>query len=162
MELADVPDALGRCEAELSDSVDASELEACRTDVAGLKGELEKLVGGSGAGRAPLIPPLDVVICLDITGSMGDQIDGLKQEVVNLARVLEALTQSSGLGVVAFGDKEFQEPIHSHPIVPTNDMTSLGAWVNQLTANVGMLGWALDTTRIPRKPSTLLWRKRSR
>ena len=136
VELADVEEALGRCETELSGSVDASELAACRTDVADLKGELDKFAGATGSG--PLIPSMDVVICLDITGSMGAQIDGLKQEVVNLARVLDALTQSSGLGMVAYGDRAYDAPTDSHRIVPTNDMASLREWVNGLEARKGI------------------------
>ena len=144
IELADVETALGQCEAELSGSVDASELDTCRTDVATLQGELGKLKeevasrANSGGGPGPLIPSLDVVICLDITGSMRDQIAGLKQEVVDLARVLNAVAQSAGIGIVAYGDIKYDQPTHSHRIVPTSDMRSLRGWVNELEAGKGL------------------------
>ena len=59
---------------------------------------------------AASFPHLDLVIALDITGSMGEQIAGLKAEVGQLSRLLIGLTPSLGIGVVAFGDREYEEP----------------------------------------------------
>ena len=55
-------------------------------------------------------PHLDIVIALDITGSMRDQITGLRNEVDELAYVLLKLAPSVGMGVVAFGDRCYDTP----------------------------------------------------
>ena len=47
------------------------------------------------------IPHLDIVICLDVTGSMRDQIEGLKREISSLAEVLDRISPSVGIGIVA-------------------------------------------------------------
>ena len=60
---------------------------------------------------AARFPHLDLVIALDVTGSMGDQIAGLKAEVGQLSRLLVGLTPSLGMGVVAYGDREYDSPV---------------------------------------------------
>ena len=52
------------------------------------------------------LPPLDLVIALDVTGSMWQIIDGLKAQIDQLSRILIEMTPSLGMGVVAFGDEE--------------------------------------------------------
>ena len=63
------------------------------------------------APPATQFPHLDLVIALDVSGSMGDRIASLKVEVDQLSRVLIGLTPSLGLGVVAFGDRDWQRPV---------------------------------------------------
>ena len=60
---------------------------------------------------ATQFPHLDLVIALDITGSMGDQIEGLKAEVDQLSQLLTRLTPSLAMGVVAFGDRVYTRPL---------------------------------------------------
>ena len=79
------------------------------------------------------IPDLDLVICLDVTGSMSDRIEGLKREINDLANVLDSLAPSAGIGVVAFGDRKYQTPIRAHEIVSTTRMAGLKAFVSDLT-----------------------------
>ena len=79
------------------------------------------------------IPHLDIVICLDVTGSMQDQIDGLKREISSLAQVLDRISPSVGMGIVAFGDQSWQRPIHEMDIVETTSMRRIQAFVNRLT-----------------------------
>ena len=85
------------------------------------------------------IPPLDIVICLDVTGSMSDQIQGLKQEIDDLARVLDHLAPSVGIGVVAYGDRLFDRVIEKHAIVRTDAMGSLRRFVQALEPKVSTL-----------------------
>ena len=82
------------------------------------------------------IPDLDVVICLDVTASMEDHVEGLKREISNLAKVLDRLTPSTGIGVVAFGDRRWQRPIHVQDIVATSNMASLERFVGTLRTNM--------------------------
>lgn len=56
-------------------------------------------------------PHLDLVVALDVSGSMGNQIAGLKAEVDQLSSVLIGLTPSLGLGMVAFGDQYWERPV---------------------------------------------------
>ncbi len=79
---------------------------------------------------------LDLVLCLDVTASMSQQIDGLKREIGVLARILDSLAPSTGVGVVAFGDRMWSRPIRAHGIVETNNLNSLLTFVNSLTPNM--------------------------
>ena len=128
------PEALARTQADLA---------ACRAQLAASQREQQALAAYCasverevGALRQALrevrIPPLDIVICMDITGSMENQIQGLKQEIDDLARVLDRLAPSVGIGVVAYGDRLFDRVIEKHPIVRTNAMGSLRQFVRTL------------------------------
>ena len=97
-----------------------------RTTVRELESELTKVK----------MPDLDVVICLDVTASMTEQIDGLKREIATLAQVLDGLAPSAGIGVIAFGDRAWQQPIHDQPIVPTSDLAAVQRFVASLTPNM--------------------------
>ncbi len=79
---------------------------------------------------------LDLVLCLDVSGSMSYQIDGLKREIGVLARILDSLAPSAGVGVVAFGDRMWSRPIRAHGIVETTNLDSLLTFVNSLTPNM--------------------------
>ena len=57
---------------------------------------------GSDAQRnridALAFPHLDLVIALDVTGSMMDEIEGLKAEIDGLSSILQRLAPSVGVG----------------------------------------------------------------
>ena len=125
-------------------------LAACEAQLAGTKAELEALtaycraveqkVGAlQQAATEVRIPPLDIVICLDVTGSMSDQIQGLKQEIDDLARVLDHLAPSVGIGVVTYGDRLFDRVIEKHAIVRTDAMGSLRRFVQALEPKISTL-----------------------
>ena len=63
------------------------------------------------APPATQFPHLDLVIALDVSGSMGDRVASLKAEVDQLSRVLIGLTPSLGMGVVSFGDRDWDRPV---------------------------------------------------
>ena len=86
--------------------------------------------------KAVKIPDLDIVICLDVTGSMRREISGLKREIRDVARVLNALAPSAGIGVVAFGDRENDRPVHHQDIRTAID--DVARFVD--TLHVGMGG----------------------
>ena len=83
------------------------------------------------------IPDIDIVICLDVTGSMGAQIAGLQQQIVDLANVLDALAPSAGVGVVAFGDRAWRRPLYVQRIVETAQTAALQRFVNTLSPAMG-------------------------
>ena len=130
----EVQTALERCEANLASSVDSSALAQCQA-------ELQKAKQAGSALAAQLkeirIPHLDVVICLDITGSMGDQVESLKQEISALARVLDRLAPSTGIGVVAYGDIRYDRVTHVQPIVLTTSMASLVNFIDRIELRMG-------------------------
>ena len=82
------------------------------------------------------MPDIDIVICLDVTASMTGQIEGLKREIAVLAGILDRLTPSAGIGIVAFGDRTWMQPIHVQEIVPTSNLRQLESFVQILTPNM--------------------------
>ena len=83
-------------------------------------------------------PHLDLIITLDTTGSMGGPIDGLKEELGEMIRVLSRLAPSLGIGVVAFNDRK-QNPVVS--ISPLKEVSpgsasfkTLQSFINNLVA----------------------------
>ncbi len=91
------------------------EVPDLRQELAALKTELyqkEQTIAQQAAQISELkkspkhqLPPLDVVIVLDTTGSMSEEIAALKQELGNLAEVLEKLAPSVAIGIIGFNDK---------------------------------------------------------
>ena len=93
------------------------------------------------SSSATQFPHLDLVIALDVTGSMRGHIDGLKAEVDQLSRLLTELTPSLGLGVVAFGDRAWERPIATFDLreisgSPTSQ-AALRDFVLALSPNMG-------------------------
>lgn len=60
---------------------------------------------------ATQFPHLDLVVALDVSGSMSDQVAGLKLEIDQLSEVLIGMTPSFAMGVVAFGDRQWDQPL---------------------------------------------------
>ena len=101
-----------------------------------LLGVQERAASLELTSRELKLPPLDVVICLDVTGSMYNQVEGLKREINSLARVLDKVAPSVGIGIVAFGDRRWKQPIHLLNVVETAHLNSITSFVNRLS--VGM------------------------
>ena len=125
--LAQTQAELAACQAQLANSQSEKHALAARCAA------VEQQVGAlQQAVRELRIPPLDIVICMDITPSMEDQIEGLKQEIDDLVLVLDRLAPSVGIGVVTYGDRLFDRVIEMHPIVRTDAMGSLRQFVRAL------------------------------
>ena len=86
-------------------------------------------------------PHLDLVVALDVTGSMGPQITGLKAEIDQLSLLLNALTPSLGMGIVAFGDRDWERPVTIFELQEVSASTvsaeALGDFVGRLASNMG-------------------------
>lgn len=92
---------LVEAEAELARAgAEAEQLEELRRRLA----EAEQTPGTQ-------FPHLDLVVGLDVTGSMRTQIADLKTELDQLIRLLRSLTPSLGMGFVAFGDRNYVRPV---------------------------------------------------
>ena len=88
-------------------------------------------------------PHLDLVIALDITGSMRGEIEGLKNEVEQLAEILLKLAPSLGIGVIAFGDRKYDVPITKfdiREIRATSDLAALKNFTSTLSPGKGRGG----------------------
>lgn len=81
---------------------------------------------------------LDLVIVLDITGSMDEEINGLRAEIGNIARIIEMLSDSAAMKIVTFGDKNFDRPVTHFPLTLTKDISVLKSYLNQVKMNLGL------------------------
>lgn len=94
------------------------------------------------AGRVTQFPHLDLVIVLDVTSSMGQQVASLKTEVGQLSDLLNRLSPSLGLGLVAFGDRYWERPLTVFPLRevsgPTLNRSAFRGFVNNLAVGMGL------------------------
>ena len=81
------------------------------------------------------VPDLDLVICLDVSGSMSEQVSGLKQQISDLGRILNAVAPT-GIGVVAFGDRFWERPLFVQNV--TTNMPVLENFINGLAPQMGL------------------------
>ncbi|MEP4889134.1 MAG: vWA domain-containing protein [Aliiglaciecola sp.] len=81
---------------------------------------------------------LDLVVVLDVTGSMGQEINGLRAEIGNIARIIEMLSDSAAMRIVAFGDKNFDRPVSQFPLTLTKDIAVLKSYLDQVNLNLGI------------------------
>ena len=81
------------------------------------------------------VPDLDLVICLDVSGSMSEQVSGLKQQISDLGRILNAVAPT-GIGVVAFGDRFWERPLFVQSV--TTNMPVLENFINGLAPQMGL------------------------
>ena len=113
-------------------------------------------------------PHLDLVIALDVSGSMGDEIARLKAEVDQLSSVLIGLTPSLGMGVVAFGDRRWARAITSFGLreISAANQAAFRDFVLGLEVNMGLGGGSNpDTPEAFRQALTaaagMRWRPRA-
>ena len=83
-----------------------------------------------------IFPHVDLVVCLDVTASMESQIAVLKREIQSLVAVLDRLAPSVGIGLVAFGDREWSRPLLELPITSTTSLTRIESFINRLSPNL--------------------------
>lgn len=125
---------------QLAEAADRSREDALVQQLADAQQALQRAESRAqsleAAQRELRLPHLDIVICLDVTGSMADQIEGLKQEIASLADVLDRLAPSVGFGLVAFGDRSWQRPMHEFPITSTDNIGRIQSFVSTLTPNM--------------------------
>ena len=120
---------------EIEEKLDAAgkEIEKKETQLKEAEDELKRI----------RFPHLDLVIALDITGSMSREIEGLKNEVEQLAEILLELAPSLGMGVIAFGDKKYDEPTTKFDIIEIRtplDLAALKTFTSALSPTIGKGG----------------------
>ena len=138
--VAEIEAELGKLKAEEAEAKKITEalkgrLENLEKEKNALKGQIEK---EGETIRQIQLPHIDLVVALDTTGSMRDEIEGLKAELAGLAQIMTALTPSFGMGVIGFKDRTDRPVISSVPLreIRRNSpaLRSLQAFVNTLSA----------------------------
>ena len=81
---------------------------------------------------------VDLVIVLDISGSMEKQLNFLKSDIRGIGQLLGSLSESSAIRVVVFGDDGFSKPVTAFPLTPVNQLSRLQGYVDSITLNLGM------------------------
>ena len=88
------------------------------------------------------LPHLDLVIALDVTSSMGEQIAALKAEVGQLSDLLSRMAPSFAIGMVAFGDRLWEHPTTTFRLRqisgPTLNRAAFRGFVNDLEVRMGL------------------------
>lgn len=88
------------------------------------------------------LPHLDLVVALDITSSMGPQVEALKAEVGQLSDLLSRMAPSFGIGLVAFGDRQWERPMTTFSLRrvsgPTVNRAAFRGFVNTLSVGMGL------------------------
>jgi Ca-activated chloride channel homolog len=79
--------------------------------------------------------PVDVVFVFDTTGSMGEEIEGMKRTAIEFARKLRANNRDFRLGLIDFGD-EIRGVYHPNGSL-TDDENEFRSWINRLRAYGG-------------------------
>lgn len=131
--VSEVAEALSEAQQELEQMQEElqqsqSELSEAQQEVTDLSSELARIS----------IPELDIVICLDVSGSMGDYIAQMKQQIADLVTVLDRLSPSVGIGFVTYGDRLWQNPISFQQIYPTSNLAQIQAFINSTDTNMGL------------------------
>ena len=120
----------------------AKERDQMVSQIERLKKELESAQDKQEVATNFQFPHLDLVVALDITGSMAYEIAGLKQEIEQLARVLGQLAPSVAIGVVAFGDRGYQRPFTQFDLVEIKhsrrNLEKLKSFIHHLVPQLGM------------------------
>ncbi len=90
------------------------------------------------------LPHLDLVIALDITSSMGSQVAALKAEVGQLSDLLSRMAPSFAIGLIAFGDRNWERPTTTFRLRqisgPTLNRAAFRGFVNDLDLRMGLGG----------------------
>ena len=132
------PDEVAQLRRDLERTQDALEdtqqrLGQAQSENARLQRELEALL------NAPKfqLPHLDVVMALDTTGSMREEVEGLRAEIAQFAELMLKLSPSLGIGVIDFKDRcEGPRAVRQLPLrlMDTGALSDLVAFTRTMTA----------------------------
>jgi hypothetical protein len=114
---------------EATASAARSEADAAKTEAEAARAEAQTL----------RMTDLDLVLAMDTTGSMRDEINELKANLDSLVRLLRALTASLRVGFVAYRDLGEAYVTRDFPLTPMDDAgyQGLRAFIGALDADGG-------------------------
>jgi hypothetical protein len=107
---------LERINAEVIARVDAAEQAAAAANERAFEAEREAAAANAKADQLRM-KHLDMLILIDITGSMGVAVAGLKKEISDVVKILDHISPSLGFGIIAYGDIRYQRPVTEFEIV---------------------------------------------
>ena len=136
-------DALAACRQD--QALENERAASCEAERSALAGEVEKLQ----------FPHIDLVVAIDVSGSMGGPLDGLKVEVDQLVDILNKLAPSVAMGVVAFGDRRWQTPVFHHDLIEVKRSPANRAVLKRLVSNLH-LNMGLGYGSNPDEPEAVL------
>jgi hypothetical protein len=87
---------------------------------------------------------VDLILMIDASGSMGEEIDSVKQELNDLTATLQTEIPELRIGVIVYGWSRYSEYPMSNPnnyIQFTNDFDSIKTFINSLYAAGGNEPW---------------------
>lgn len=84
------------------------------------------------------IPKVDLVIVLDISGSMQGVLDRMKADAGDVVRLLDKLSDSAAVRLVVFGDDQFSSPVTHFPITPTSKSAQLLSQIGSVHIDIGI------------------------
>ena len=77
-----------------------AEIDEMETEIGALEAQVAEL-----ESREQLLPPVDVMILLDTTSSMGGAVSGLRADAQTLSEILQDISASAAMGVISFKDR---------------------------------------------------------
>jgi hypothetical protein len=91
---------------------------------------------------------VDIVLCIDCSGSMASVIESLKKNVCNIPKDLNAALEQKSKGlselrirIVAFSDLNAIKASNFFVVGPQRDTTDFELYVNHLSLSGGVYGW---------------------
>lgn len=117
-------DALAACRADQAE--ETTRASACETARAALGKRVEQLK----------FPHVDLVVALDVTGSMTGPLEGLKSEIDQLLDVMSKLAPSFAVGIVPFGDRRWQTPVYHQDLVEVKHSAANRALLKRVIAGL--------------------------
>jgi von Willebrand factor type A domain len=144
--LALATDRLAGAEAE----AEAAERAAAQAagDQAKLRAEAEAAAKAAAAAPKPVASPrktgigiddLDLVVVMDTTGSMRDEVADVQASLLGIIRVLDRLSPSLRVGFVAYKDRGDEYVTRTFPLAPVGGRDARGilSFVRELTVGGG-------------------------
>ncbi len=122
--IGDSPERVGQMKKELAAA--KAQRDQAEAELAKAKEELSEIK----------IPDIDLVIALDISGSMRGEIAGLKDQIDELAVVLDKLAPSVGIGVIAFGDRLYDSPLTVQDVLEITASASIMRQLQNFITNI--------------------------
>ena len=115
-------------------------LAACQADHA-QQGERAAACAAANAELSERIdqvefPHVDLVVALDVTGSMTGPLEGLKSEIDQLIDVMSKLAPSFAMGVVPFGDRRWRTPVFHQDLLEVKHSASNRAMLKRVVAGL--------------------------
>lgn len=83
------------------------------------------------------LPHTDLVIVLDISGSMRDTLEGLKRDIGGIADLTQKMSESTYIRLVVFGDQDFDRPVTGFSLQNVADIDKIRATLDGVKIDLG-------------------------